>query len=43
VWQQQRSGVASVGDFDGSRDVGEIFRARPTNVFLVKATYWMSP
>ena len=29
------------GDFDGRRDVGAIFRTIPTNVFLVKATYWI--
>ncbi|AHG93758.1 hypothetical protein J421_6223 (plasmid) [Gemmatirosa kalamazoonensis] len=43
VWQQQRSGFDAVGDFDAGRDVGAIFRTRPTNVFLVKATYWFSP
>lgn len=41
VWQQQRSGFEPVGDFSASRDVGEIFRSVPTNVFLVKATYWI--
>ncbi|MDB4917173.1 MAG: hypothetical protein JWM95_4817 [Gemmatimonadetes bacterium] len=41
VWQQQRSDFAPVGDFDGRRDVGAIFRTVPTNVFLVKATYWI--
>jgi hypothetical protein len=41
VWQQQRSGFEQIGDFDGRRDVGAIFRTIPTNVFLVKATYWI--
>lgn len=41
VWQQERSGFEQIGDFDGRRDVGAIFRTIPTNVFLVKATYWM--
>jgi hypothetical protein len=41
VWQQQRSGFAPIGDFDGRRDVGAIFRTVPTNVFLMKATYWI--
>jgi hypothetical protein len=41
VWQQQRSGFEPIGDFDGRRDVGAIFRAVPTNVFLLKATYWI--
>jgi hypothetical protein len=43
VWQQQRSNFEPIGDFDTSRDVGAIFRNHPTNVFLVKATYWLSP
>ena len=41
VWQQQRSDFAPIGEFDGRRDVGAIFRTIPTNVFLVKATYWI--
>lgn len=41
VWQQRRSGFAPLGDCDGRRDVGAIFRTVPTNVFLVKATYWI--
>jgi hypothetical protein len=41
VWQQQRSGFEPIGDFDGRRDVGAIFRTVPTNVFLMKATYWI--
>ena len=42
VWQQQRSAFAPVGDFAFSRDVGAIFREQPTNVFLVKATFWFA-
>jgi hypothetical protein len=42
VWQQQRSGTESAFDFDAQRDVGAIFRERPTNIFLVKAAYWLS-
>jgi hypothetical protein len=42
VWQQQRSDFEPIGDFDGRRDVGAIFRTIPTNVFLVKATYWIN-
>jgi len=41
VWQQERSGFEPIGDFDGRRDVDAIFRTIPTNVFLVKATYWI--
>lgn len=41
VWQQSRNGFEPTGDFSTGRDVGEVFRTVPTNVFLVKATYWM--
>ena len=41
VWQQQRSGFEPIGDFDVNRDVGAIFRTVPTNVFLIKASYWI--
>jgi hypothetical protein len=41
VWQQLRSDPQPFGDFDLGRDAGAIFRAPATNVFLVKATYWL--
>ncbi|HEY0241824.1 MAG TPA: DUF5916 domain-containing protein [Gemmatimonadaceae bacterium] len=41
VWTQQREGFDSFGDFDFSRDRSALFRDRPTNVFQVKATYWL--
>lgn len=41
VWQQERSGFEPLGNFEARRDIGEIFRAVPTNVFLIKATYWL--
>ena len=40
VWQQQRSDFEATGDFNFGRDMGELFRSKPTNVFLVKASYW---
>ncbi len=40
VWQQQRNDFAPLGDFQLSRDAGAIFRTTPTNVFLIKVTYW---
>jgi hypothetical protein len=41
VWTQQREGVDSFGNFDFNRDRSALFRDRPTNVFQVKATYWL--
>jgi hypothetical protein len=42
VWQQERSGLESAFDFEARRDVGAIFRERPSNIFLVKAVYWLA-
>jgi hypothetical protein len=41
VWQQQRSGVLPIGTFDLTRDIEGILDQPSTNVFLVKATYWL--
>ncbi len=41
VWTQERSGYDSAGDFDFASARAAIFRNRPTNVFQIKATYWI--
>ena len=42
VWQQERSDFLPFeGDFQTGRDAREIF-GRPSNVFLLKATYWFA-
>ncbi len=41
VWTQQREGSDNYGDFNFSRDRSALFRDRPTNVFQIKATYWI--
>lgn len=41
VWQQDRGGVTPFGDFDFSRDTEALFRTPGTNVFVIKATYWL--
>ncbi|HEY0777421.1 MAG TPA: DUF5916 domain-containing protein, partial [Gemmatirosa sp.] len=41
VWTQQRSGSASYGNFDLTRDQAALFRDRPVNVFQLKLTYWL--
>lgn len=41
VWQQERFGFEPLGVFDTRHEVSEIFRTVPTNVFLMKATYWI--
>ncbi len=53
VWQQRRidsvtglgaSGAnAGVGEFEFSRDVGDMFGARPDNILVVKFNYWLNP
>lgn len=42
VWQQQRSGFEPIGNFELGRDLGAIFRTVPSNIFLLKATYWFN-
>jgi hypothetical protein len=41
VWTQQREGSAAFGDFNAARDRAALFRDRPTNIFQLKATYWL--
>jgi len=41
VWQQERSGEDAAGTFDARRDLAEVFRQHPDNVFVVKASYWI--
>lgn len=41
VWTQQREGFDNFGDFSFSRDRSALLGDRPTNVFQVKATYWL--
>ncbi|HSA56263.1 MAG TPA: DUF5916 domain-containing protein [Gemmatimonadaceae bacterium] len=43
AWQQSRSDLAAVGDFDFGRDRRALFGTRPDNIFLVKANFWMNP
>jgi hypothetical protein len=41
VWQQQREGSRAFGDFDFTRDANAVFRQRPDNIFVIKASYWI--
>jgi len=41
VWQQQREGIGSAGEFSLLRDTQAIFRQRPDNIFVIKASYWI--
>jgi len=41
VWTQNRSGADAVGSFDFARDRTALFRDRPTNIFQVKANFWI--
>tara|TARA_R110000868_G_scaffold304437_9_gene565124 strand:+ start:34105 stop:36894 length:2790 start_codon:yes stop_codon:yes gene_type:complete len=40
VWQQQRSGSLVDGRYNLGRDFIDIFDPKPTNVFLIKFSYW---
>ncbi|MEO0556726.1 MAG: DUF5916 domain-containing protein [Bacteroidota bacterium] len=41
VWQQQRDGFESDGALRIGRDLGGLFTDAPTNVFLIKLSYWL--
>jgi hypothetical protein len=41
VWQQQREGIEADGALRVERDLGGLFADPPTNVFLVKLSYWL--
>jgi hypothetical protein len=42
VWTQQRSDQSAEGDFQFGRDQSALFRAKPDNIFLVKASWWLA-
>ena len=41
VWQQSRTEVEPIGDFDFSRDASALFNRPPENVYAIKATWWI--
>lgn len=41
VWQQLRSGESLLGDLNVGRDLSDVFQEPASNVFLIKATYWV--
>ena len=42
VWSQGREAITGDGRFDISRDSSRLFRAPPTNVLLLKVSYWLA-
>ena len=42
VWTQNRSDVTEDGSFQFRRDMGDLWTAKPDNIFMIKATFWMS-
>jgi len=44
VWQQGRfQDAVNLGNFDGPRDVRDLFAALPQNTLLLKFSYWFNP
>ncbi|HEV2130153.1 MAG TPA: DUF5916 domain-containing protein, partial [Longimicrobiaceae bacterium] len=43
AWQQIRSDLEGVGNFNLGRDRAALFAAKPDNVFLIKVNYWLNP
>jgi uncharacterized protein DUF5916/cellulose/xylan binding protein with CBM9 domain len=42
AWTQSRAAGAAFGDLDFERDRSALFRTKPDNIFLVKASWWLS-
>jgi hypothetical protein len=42
AWAHSRSGSEAIGDFDFSRDRDALFAAKPDNIFLIKASWWLT-
>jgi hypothetical protein len=40
VWQQDRSASTMQHNFRLGRDINRLFKAHPTNIFLIKFSYW---
>jgi hypothetical protein len=41
VWQRTQDHEAGIGDFDFSRDLGEMFGAPADDRFIIKVNYWL--
>jgi hypothetical protein len=42
VWTQERDDYQPIGGFDMPANFDRLVDARPNNIFLVKATYYLS-
>jgi hypothetical protein len=42
VWTQERSDTQPIGEFDLRPDLNRLGSIRPSNIFLVKATYYLN-
>lgn len=43
VWAQAREGDGPAGTPTLGDDLGQLFGVHPTNVFMVKVSYWLNP
>jgi hypothetical protein len=43
VWTQQRDEYSDPGSFRFGRDIRNLMRSQPDNVFMIKLTYWANP
>jgi len=43
AWAQNRSDIASVGEFDLGANTRDLLQAESDNIFLIKFTYWLAP
>ena len=42
AWTQSRFASGAFGDLDFSRDRSALFGAKPDNILLVKASWWLT-
>jgi hypothetical protein len=42
AWAHSRSASEAIGDFDFGRDRDALLASKPDNIFLVKASWWLT-
>jgi hypothetical protein len=43
AWQQTRDSFSPLGEFELSKNIDTLFGAQPSNIFLLKISYWLNP
>jgi hypothetical protein len=43
AWQQTRDSFSPLGEFELNKNLDTLFGAQPSNIFLLKISYWLNP